>query len=700
MRLPTINRETAPGWLTPQGAPWQHGRRGAALLAVLVILALITTVLTLSANSLTLAQNSGGTTRSLTLSWPHPGDGSVSGYQYSTDNGVTWHEADYSGGDNAQHSFSSLPSSPATVFMLRAVSGTPGQGSGSSTRSLTLSWPHTGAGNAADYQYSTDHGATWQNAGYAEGTSAQYSSTVPTSPATVLLLRASGGVTVQAITPSTPTPSPTPETAASTAGRKGPIDPNAPVLEAEGTGPHEITLTWSEATEGTGTPPAAYEIEWSPNGNSGTFKSLAIQYAANPRSYADAGCPSPVLQPGTVRWYRVRATDSESNHGPWSQAVGAATPTQTRPAPVLTAVASSPGAISLSWTDPSTGLQETGVYQYILEWSPDGEACTWRYLTWLNVQNLLSRNADPNSYEDHITPGTTGFYRVRATFDDLENGPWSRAASATSTVWPPGNPYAEAQVTGADSVLVAWSDPSTNDHAPVINYELEVSNDGGSAYSPMADNLSGTTHSYMHSGLATGTQATYRVRACNAGGCGEWGETQTVTVGTHPVPTAPVLTAQARTGSAIALRWTQANGGSAGVTGYDLERSANGQDWSNPYQRFYDNQLGYDETGIAPDTTVHYRVRALNANGAGAWSEIRTATTGAAGPPPPANLRATVAGDDRIDLSWQAPAGASGVAGYHIERANVDQGLSMTRNIRPVKGEIYRVFRPADLQGL
>ena len=75
-----------------QSHPWQ-GRRGVtALLAVLVILALVATVLALSANSPTLAQNpqdSGGT---FTLSWQQPGDGSVNGYRYSTDHGVTWHD--------------------------------------------------------------------------------------------------------------------------------------------------------------------------------------------------------------------------------------------------------------------------------------------------------------------------------------------------------------------------------------------------------------------------------------------------------------------------------------------------------------------------------------------------------------------------------------------------------------------------------
>ena len=47
------------------------------------------------------------------------------------------------------------------------------------------------------------------------------------------------------------------------------------------------------------------------------------------------------------------------------------------------------------------------------------------------------------------------------------------------------------------------------------------------------------------------------------------------------------------------------------------------------------------------------------------------------------------------------------MAAWSTEKTADNQGqprplghLSMTRNIRPVKGEIYRVFRPADLQGL
>ena len=63
----------------------------------------------------------------------------------------------------------------------------------------------------------------------------------------------------------------------------------------------------------------------------------------------------------------------------------------------------------------------------------------------------------------------------------------------------------------------------------------------------------------------------------------------------------------------------------------------------------------------------------------------------------PAALYARVSSDRQdVDLSVAAQLRAlrdhAKNNGYSV--------VSMTRNIRPVKGEIYRVFRPADLQGL
>ena len=74
--------------------------------------------------------------------------------------------------------------------------------------------------------------------------------------------------------------------------------------------------------------------------------------------------------------------------------------------------------------------------------------------------------------------------------------------------------------------------------------------------------------------------------------------------------------------------------------------------------------ITYSHTGLAAGTTKHYRVRAHNSAGPGAWSAVDSATTAAAAvtvPDAPTGLSATP-GDEQVTLSWTAPANDGGAA--------------------------------------
>ena len=73
--------------------------------------------------------------------------------------------------------------------------------------------------------------------------------------------------------------------------------------------------------------------------------------------------------------------------------------------------------------------------------------------------------------------------------------------------------------------------------------------------------------------------------------------------------------------------------------------------------------------GLDPATTRHYRVSAINTNGAGVPSNVDSATTDATAPGAPTGLTATASGTTAIDLSWSAPGstGGSAITGYKIE---------------------------------
>nr|WP_277566850.1 fibronectin type III domain-containing protein [Cohnella ginsengisoli] len=120
------------------------------------------------------------------------------------------------------------------------------------------------------------------------------------------------------------------------------------------------------------------------------------------------------------------------------------------------------------------------------------------------------------------------------------------------------------------------------------------------------------------------------------------------------VPTG--LTATAASSTSISLGWTAVTG----ATGYQVEI-----DGAAAY--ISTTAASYTHGGLAAGSTHAYRVRAVNAAGAGAWSAVATAKTGQNQPQPPAvptGLTSTAASSTSISLGWTAVTGATG---YQIE---------------------------------
>ena len=134
------------------------------------------------------------------------------------------------------------------------------------------------------------------------------------------------------------------------------------------------------------------------------------------------------------------------------------------------------------------------------------------------------------------------------------------------------------------------------------------------------------------------------------------------------MPRAPGLTVRANGSTEIKLTWTKPDDRGSDITGYDLEESGDGSEWSR-LDFLSPSESEYVHTGLSGGTTKHYRVRAVNANGNGEWSPSRSARTDAGGPDAPV-LTLTVAGDNQIDLSWTVPANnGSSIRGYWVERS-------------------------------
>ena len=434
-----------------------------------------------------------------------------------------------------------------------------------------------------------------------------------------------------------------------------PGQPAAPTVSATAGSTTSLDVTWTAPTN-TGPAIASYDLQYRA-GTSGNFTN-------GPQNVTGTSAAIGSLAADTSYEVQVRATNAEGD-GDWSVAgTGRTTATSAPGAPTgLTATASGTTAINLSWSAPgSTG--GSAITGYKIEVSSNGGS-SWTNLV-ANTSNTTTTYAHTG-----LTAGTTRHYRVSAINANGTGDP-SNVANATTGATAPGAPTGlTATANGTTAINLSWSAPGSTGGSAITGYKIEVSSNGTSSWTNLVANTSNTTTTYAHTGLTAGTTRHYRVSAINANGTGDPSNVANATTGAT-APGAPTgLTATASGTTAINLSWSApgSTGGSA-ITGYKIEVSSNGtSSWTNLVADTNSTATTYAHTGLAAGDTRHYRVSAINTNGAGTASNVDSATTGTTAPGAPTGLTATASGTTAINLSWSAPAstGGSAITGYRIE---------------------------------
>ena len=386
-----------------------------------------------------------------------------------------------------------------------------------------------------------------------------------------------------------------------------------------------------------------------------------LVFTAGTRTFAGTPAASDV---GTVS---VKVTASDSNGGSVSDKFDITVANTAPGAPTtLTATASGTTTINLSWTAPaSTG--GSAITGYKIEVSSDGGSS-------FTDQVANTGNATTTYAHTGLAADTTRHYRVSA-INSVGTSIPSDVASATTTTanTAPGAPTTlTATASGTTTINLSWTAPVDNGGSAITGYKIEISPDGITNWTDLTTTTASTT-THAHIGLAADTTRHYRVSAINSVGTSTPSDVASATTTTaNTAPGAPTsLTATASGTSTINLSWTApgSDGGSP-ITGYKIEVSSNGgSSWTELVANTGNANTTYAHSGLAADTTRHYRVSAINSIGTSTASNVANATTGASVPGAPTSLSATASGSTTINLSWSAPAstGGSAITGYKIE---------------------------------
>ncbi len=445
------------------------------------------------------------------------------------------------------------------------------------------------------------------------------------------------------------------------------VRPNRPpgVTATAGTD-RSATITWTAPYDG-GSPITGYEVNYNFSGERDYIWNNQPSVGPAIRSYTHMD----LVVDSTYRYF-VRAINAKGE-GSRSEIVRARiTGTVTAPtAPQsLTATPGGHTIINLRWSPPESHGGSL-VIGYKIEVSTDGTSFT----------DLVANTMSTATFYQHtgLSRGDARHYRVTAITGRFPVGIVSEVVRGETGTPPaitaPGAPTSlTAMADGQTIINLSWTAPESTGGTRITGYQIEVSPNGTSEWTDLADNTESTATTYSHTGLSAGTTRHYRVSAINnvdTSTPSNVAMATTAAVATAPgAPTSLNATASGQT--TINLSWTAPTStGGAEITGYKIEVSTDGNTFTDLVASH--PTPPYAHTGLSAATTRHYRVSAINSVNTGPASNVATATTADAANPTvpgaPTSLTATASGQTIINLGWTAPSSNGGgrITGYQIE---------------------------------
>lgn len=338
------------------------------------------------------------------------------------------------------------------------------------------------------------------------------------------------------------------------------------------------------------------------------------------------------------------------------------------------AVAGSYNQISVSWIDKSTN--ETG---FEVHRSTSGASGPF------NLLASLGPNA--TSYGDGGLIGSSQYcYEIRAfrtTGNKKSYSAFSNVACATTPASPvPAAPSAaHAAPQQGRWIIVIWTDNSTDEAA----FRVERAPASSGPWKSLAPTGSNNTqmNDFVFNDLqypyAVEQTVCYRVFATNS-----FGDSPASNVQCTAVPAWPTnLAATVRGDGSVDLTWTD---NSAVEDGFQVWRASGGT--QSVVATLPANTTGYHDTGLTPDVTYGYQVRATKDGGTSDNSNFVQVVFATTPPAAPANLGVQPTSSSSVYGLWFDQ--STNEAGFRVERS-INGGASWTTAATTGTDEYYFV---------
>lgn len=283
-----------------------------------------------------------------------------------------------------------------------------------------------------------------------------------------------------------------------------------------------------------------------------------------------------------------------------------------------------------------------------------------------------------------VDPGAQYKVRCRSYRGDIYSD-WSEYSANIGTIPSAPSGITVCRASSETSVYLEWPAVSTAE-----SYEIEYTTKkeyfNGSDQTTTASGIE-STH-YEKTGLESGQEYFFRVRAVNDKGSSAWSAIKSIVIGKAPAaPTTWSSTTKATTGEILKLYWVHNTEDGSSQTYAELELYINGvlethtiKNSTEEDEKDRTSVYSIDTSSYIEGTTIQWRVRTAGITKTyGKWSTQRTVDVYA---PATLELNVTDANDNAIDVLTSFPFYVSGLAGPNTQ-------LPIGYHLSIVSNEIY-----------